>query len=142
MPDTIIVALITFASGLLGVGIGAFVNIKAMEKESERRLHEEKQACFTRFTSTYYALKHNLYMALLLDITTFETREDLFTQFQATYSNALLICAQPTINPLNTFYFQVEKYHITGSAPADLDLAYESVLQAMRKELHTSKKTG
>lgn len=137
MTETIIVALITMASGVFGAGISAFVNIQAMKKESQHHLHEEKQTCFTRFTSAYYALKHSLDMDLLSDASPFDAKQNLFTQFQAAYSSALLVCAQSTIKPLNTFYFQVEQYFFMGNASADLDLAYETVLKAMRNELYT-----
>lgn len=136
MTETIIVALITMASGVFGAGIGAFVNIKAIEKESRRHLHEEKQACFTQFTSAYYTLKHSLDAALLSDAIPFEAKQNLFTQFQSAYSSTLLVCAQSTLKPLNAFYFQVEQYFFAGSASADLDLAYEATLKAMRDELH------
>lgn len=140
MTDTVIVALITFASGLFGSGIGAFVTLKISARESARRVHDQKHVCFTQFVSTYYAFKHELDIALLaVGAPPSEKMKELHTQFQAAYSSALLVCAQSTIKLLNTFYFQLEQYYITGNAPTDLDLAYESALKAMRKELHISK---
>ncbi len=140
MSETVTVALLTFASGLFGAGIGAFVSLKTMGKESERRIHEEKQACYSQFILAYYALKFKLDEALMaMAAPDANELEKLRAQFLVGYSSSLLICAPSTVNLLVAFYFQVEKYCAMGEAPADIDIAYESLLKAMRKEIGSSK---
>lgn len=59
MSDTVLIALITFASGFLGVVVGAVANYKvsALNVKAERGklLHDEKKTAYTEAVSAYLA---------------------------------------------------------------------------------------
>lgn len=141
MTETIIVALITLASGVLGASIGAITSVKASNKESERYFRDEKKACYALLLSSYSNLMGEISTEPnLIDGLPPEQERKLYTQFQIAHTNALLICDKSSISPISEFFNQVAVCHLRKGNPSELHSAYVSALAAMRKELEASEK--
>ena len=138
LSETIIVALITMASGLFGSAIGAFMSFSAINRESKRHIREEKKACFSQFISLYHALSGqiatNNYFPDKIDS---EKEIELFLQFQTAYANAVLICNASSVDVLSALWEQVGILCQKRENP-DVRIAYVAAMSAMRKELGVS----
>lgn len=138
MTETIIIALITLASGVFGSGIGAFVTLRTSAKESKRQLREEKKTCYAHFVSAYHA-----FMAQAVTNDLIQTESDpakerqLWLQFQTAYANAILICDQTSLDSFGKFFQQTGSLG-EGRNASGVNAAYTAAVSAMRKELGTS----
>lgn len=141
MTDTIIVALITFASGAFGAGVTAFITWRtaklSADKELERRRHEEKQLCFSQFVSAYHTLMHQ---AVLngKDRSHFKDELTLLVQFQIVYSKAILICDKSSIPPFTKLLHEASEMIKTREFD-QIKVAYKVAINTMRKELGTQE---
>lgn len=141
MTETIIVALITMASGVFGAGIGAFMTLKASIKESKRYFREEKKTCYAQLLSSYGNLMGEMSTEpSLLDGLPPEQERKLYTQFEIAHTNALLICGKSSVTPIAELFNQVTVLHLRKGSVPELHSAYVSVLTAIRKELVASEK--
>lgn len=140
MTETIIVALITLASGVFGAGIGAFMNLKAIAKESERRIREEKAACYSRFISSYLDLLAHTATHDHIDQSKADSDKEieLFVQFQTAYVNAILICNQSSCASFLEFLTKTSELCKTRD-DSGLSSAFQAAVTAMRKELGASE---
>lgn len=141
MTETIIVALITLAAGVLGTGVGAFTTLKISAKELKLRLREEKKTCYAQLLSSY----GNLIGAIsaepdFIDGLPPEQERKLYAQFKSAHANALLICDKSSVAPISEFFNQVTMCHLRKGELPELHSAYVSALAMMRRELGTSKK--
>lgn len=135
MSETIIVALITMASGVFGAGIGAFINLRTAAKESKHRIREEKKVCYSQFVSSYTAfLGQAAENECIPDASDSSMERKLWLQFQTAYINAILICDKSSIEPFNAFFDHAGKLATTRDS-AGLSSAYRAAVNAMRKEL-------
>lgn len=141
MTETIIVALITMASGVFGAGIGAFVTLWASNKETDRLFREEKKTCYAQLLSSYSNLMGEISTKpSLIDELPPEQEQKLYTQFEIAHANALLICDKPSVAPISEIFNQVTALHLRKGNLSELHSAYVSALVAMRKELGASEK--
>lgn len=137
MSDTVIVSLITFASGLCGAGVGAIVTLITAHKEAQRHFREEKKLCFSQFISAYHELLRKTSINDEIKQPLASTEEDeigLFTQFQTAYSNAILICDRSSIDAFSALLYQTKEMIKTRDY-SKLGPVYKKAIDAMRREL-------
>ena len=145
MSDTIVGALIALVGTAFGAGLMAIINWKTVKLsvDSKRKHHirEEKLACYGQLISAYY----DLHGAMAVnpnppDNFPPEKERNLYTQFQSAKNHALLICDDTSQKLIAEFPRHVTACHLRKGDPGDLLSSYDSMLQAMRKEIEKSGK--
>lgn len=136
MTETIIVALITLTSGIIGAVSGALVSLKLDKRTSARSIREERKVCYAQMIAIYSALMGEIAKAPnLTDGLPPEKEQELYTQFQAVQSTAILICGEDSIAPIAEFFNQITSLHLRETLPNELHPAYHTALTAMRREI-------
>lgn len=140
MTETVIVAILTFASGLTGALIGGFIAYKVAKFSSrqsyQQLLHSEKLQIYAELLETY-----NLFLAYLTNMvvsneTSFVEEEcTLYTRFQSAYSKAILISSEDTRKKLTSFVLLVNEYGKTRIEPEKLTISFNIAVQSLKKEL-------
>ena len=140
MSETVLVALITFASGITGAITGGIIAYKVAQysasENQKQSLDAEKRIAYAELWDTY-----NAFIAYLAanpnaskDIPPADERL-LYIHFQSTCTKASLLSSVSVRDPLKSLLYLVNEYGRTHISPPDLHQVSEQVMLEMRKEL-------
>lgn len=145
MSETVKVALITFASGFLGALIGAlsaFVSAKSAERrEWNRLLHSERKDCYTALVHNYHMFVARITSYTLEQVPLSVAEEqELFNQFQISYSTALLLCSKKAESALTALYCCASMMGENRIIPPNANVVYTQAIKAMQEDTRIYKR--
>lgn len=141
ISETVIIALITFASGVVGAVIGGITAYKVAKfsatKNISQALYSEKQRAYAELLDSYNVFSGAI-AASIIDKTWLTDAEErsLYTRFQSAYAKAILVCSAETALELTAFIHAVNRYAAERDRPEDLHDLFQRVVSALRRELH------
>ena len=146
MSETIIVALITFASGVLGASIGAVVTYRTTKLSSQEELRklqrEEKRKCYLSFMEAY-----NSFFTCLVSIevhfgTEISPDEEIarYKQFQYSCMAVTLVGSDSVLSVLQKLQLAMNQYGQSRMLPKNINQLYTALVEEMRKDLNSSIK--
>ena len=146
MPETIIVAIITFATGVFGASIGAIVTCRttkfSLQEEHTKILRDEKKKCYLSFMDTY-----NSFASYLAYIETHQEDEvssdkeiDLYKQFQYSCMAVNLVASDSVVAALQEVHIAMNHYGQTHVLPRNINQLYTALVNEMRKDLNLLNK--
>lgn len=150
LSETVLIALITFLSGVLGAIVGGIstylVAKRSSDTELKKLLYKERLVAYSQFMDDYLAFSS--YMATLsvkkieVDNTSevisqedLSKKRELYSRFNASCSKAGLLASYSTLLALNDLLFSMGDYTITHKQPPDISQDYRRTVDAMRDDL-------
>lgn len=143
MTDTVLIALITFISGLSGALIGAISTWKASthssRSEIRKHLRNEKIVAYSDYLSTYF----KFFLVFSNTLTSFEdvdfNKADILYALGSAYSKACIVATPKTQEALRTLT-DLCLNCITGDPPgSQVSSAFNALISCMREELQISE---
>lgn len=145
MTETVVVALVTLASGVIGSMIGGFTAYKvakfSAEKNIKQTLHIEKQQAYTELVESYDRSTGAI-TASMIDrawLTSSEERT-LYTRFQSAYAKAILVCSAETGLQLTLLLECANRFAADRRKPKELPDLFSRAVASMRRELREDAK--
>ena len=140
MSETVLVALITFASGITGAIAGGITAYKVAQYSSRQNqkqaLDAEKRITYAELWDAYNAFI--AYVAVNPDTAAeFPPEEErlLYVHFQSTCTKAALLSSSSVRNHLNSLLLLTNECGSTHIFPSELQSVSERVMLEMHKEL-------
>lgn len=147
ISETVLVALITFLSGVVGACVGAITTYlvakQSSDTELKKALHDERLSAYSELMDSYLALGG--YIAHLstsknLDVTPDPKEHELYIRFSAACSKAGLLASKPTLVLINELLKAMNHYAATLRQPQDINQLYTHTIDALRNDLLFTKK--
>lgn len=146
MSETIIVALITLASGVLGASIGAIVTYKttklSLKAELRTLQHEEKKNCYLSFMEAYTAFFAGLASIEAHFGPEISSAEEiaLYKRFQSSCMAVNLVASDSVVAALQKLNVVMNQYGQSHVLPKNINQLYTALVSEMRKDLNMSAK--
>lgn len=144
MSETVLIALITLASGLIGSSVGALSTYCVTKLTSStavsERLHTERYAVYTEFMNAYINFSSYLALRSTLSDVPDKTEVSLYDQCSAACTRASLLASRSTFEAINKLQLAMGIYGETNKFPDNINKLYSDTVDAMRKELLPKKK--
>lgn len=139
MSDTVLVALITFASGFAGVLVGAVANYKisklGVQAEKGKLLHDEKRDAYSEMMAAYYdAIDYFAGVDAGMCKLGEEPFSDVTKRFFSAYSTAVLVAPESVQHALAVACSDFERMMKAGKCEGDSE-PFNVLSAAMRKDL-------
>lgn len=138
MSDTVLVALITFASGFFGVLVGAVANYKisklGVRADKSKLLHDEKMIKYSELVSAYHELVRiyaEIANGFRIDV---DRTVDSAVRFFNAYGSAALLASPKVIQALKDIDAELSEMTKTCKPPADTN-RFDALVGAMREDL-------
>lgn len=140
MTETIVVALVTFSSGLVGALIGGLTAYKvakfSAEKSIRQTIHTEKLKAYSELIESYQAFLSAITASMInRDWLTDTDERALYTRLQSAWSKAILICSEKTTLQLTLLLTSMNHYAADRKRPDDLSELFQKAVASMRSEL-------
>lgn len=138
MSDTVLVAMVTFASGFLGVLVGAVANYKisklGVRADKGKLLHDEKMIKYSEVVSAYHELVR-IYAEIEAEIRIDMDRTvDSAVRFFNAYGSAALLASPKVIQALKDIDAELGEMAKTCKPPDDSH-RFDALVDAMREDL-------
>ena len=145
MTETLVVALVTFAAGVIGAVIGGITAYKVAKLSAAKNFsqmhHAEKQKIYSELLESYNMFSGAIEASMINKnwLTDAEERT-LYTHFQSAYAKAILISSEETVLVLTNFLVDVNRFAANRVRPETLPTLFSQAVTAMRNELSEDTK--
>lgn len=143
MSETVYIALITFASSLVGAGIGAFTayGVAKISASAERKkmINTERIRAYSNLMTAYGNFILNMTADCNEDSLLSERERLIYTQFQNAYSTAVLVAPRSVVPALNDLFLSINKFGETRQIPDNLGRLYQIAVDKMREDVLSKK---
>lgn len=138
MSETVLVSLITFASGFLGVLVGAIANYKisklGVQADKGKLLHDEKRTVYGEVVGAYLALVDYIASHDELNQGTGDELIEIARRFFQAQSAAVLVAPEPVQLALFQAAKAIQEMVNTGLTPGNSEV-FALLTGAMREDL-------
>lgn len=136
MSDTVAVALITFASGLLGALTGAvssyLISKNTAKNEHARLLHTERRESYSALLRTYHTFTSQVVSQVSLPV---QTQEEVKNDFQIAYVSAALLASDETADAMTELMKSAVEIVRTKTYSKEDNDVFSQAITAMQREI-------